>query len=202
MDQSRTPLRNLPKHDRYATSYRRFGYYWGLGVEHETYLMSSQTRQVRAFDAVAMKPERYSVSYYKAYKPDVLQAALADVIDACGGSLTVPVMVNCHSLTDCDVAGEHSTTHEKVPKPNPRYAGKTIFESMCEYSAWLRDEYGRVFMWDGDTVEFMTQRFYRATVDSVMQELMDGEERFVKELQKVPRRGVLAAYGPLTLAAP
>lgn len=200
--EQRLPLRNLPKHGRYETAYQRFGYYWGLGVEHETYLMSSQTRQVRAFDAAAMKPERYSVSYYKAYKQEVLKQALADVLDACGGAITVPILLNCHSLMDCDAAGEHGTTHEKVPKPNPRYAGKTLFDVACEYSAWLRDEYGRVFMWDGDTVEFMTQRFYRATVDDVMTELMQGESRFITEIQKVPRRGILAAYGPLTLAAP
>lgn len=201
MDQ-RTPLQNLPKHDRYAASYRRFGYYWGLGVEHETYLLTSQTRKIRAFDALAMKPERYSVSYYKAYKPDVLQEALADVLDTCGGSLTVPILMNCHSFMDCDAAGEHITTHEKVPTPNPRYAGKTLFDVMRESSPWLREEYGRVFMWDGDTVEFMTQQFYRTTVDAVMQELTDGEDRFIRELRKVPRRGILAAYGPLKLAAP
>lgn len=197
------PLQNLPKHARYRTMYRRFGFFWGLGVEHETYVQSSQTRTVRAFDTAAMRAERYSVAYYSAYKPESLSAALSDVLVAAGSAgLTVPVILNSHSFTDCDLFGEHATTYERVPKPNPRYAGKTLFDWAREYSVWLRDEYGRVFMWDGDTVEFVTQRFYCARVDDVMAELQEGEDRFVRELNALPRQGVLVAYGPLRLTAP
>ena len=149
-----------------------------------------------------MKPERYSVDYYKAYKKEVLMPALADVMNGYGGSLTVPVLMNGHSMTHCDLNGEHITTYDTVPKPNPRYAGRTLFEWMCEYSAWMRNEVNRTFMWDGDTIEFMTQRFYRATVGSVMRELMDAETRFVYELQKLPMQGLLEKYGPLRLASP
>jgi hypothetical protein len=182
-------------------AYARFGWYWGLGVEHETYVLSSQTRTIKTFEG-ALKPERYSVSYYQNYNQEVLPRALKEVLDASGGSLTIPVILNCHSFMDCDVFGEHQTTYEKVPKPNPRFAGRTMFEWATEHSAWLRDEFGRVFMWDGDTVEFMTERFYRATVGAVIQELVDGEERFVREIQSLPRSGILTAYGPLRLAAP
>jgi hypothetical protein len=204
MEQPRSPvpLRNLPKHARYEDAYRRFGWFWGLGVEHETYIATSQTRTVRTFDTNTMKPERYSVSYYKNYQPEPLKTALVEVLDASGGAITVPILMNCHSFTDCDLFGEHATTYEREPKPNPRYAGKTLFDWMCEHSAWLREEYGRVFMWDGDTLEFMTQRFYCATVADVMRELEEGERRFVEEIQKLPRQGVLVGYGPLRIAAP
>jgi hypothetical protein len=195
------PLRNLPKHDRYNSMYRRFGYFWGLGIEHETYLLTSQSRTITTFEG-AMKPERYSVSYYKNYKEEPLKAALADVIAAAGGSLRVPVIANCHSFTNCDLSGEHQTTYTKNPQPNPRYAGRTLFDWMCDQSAWLRDEYGKVFMWDGDTVEFMTQRFYRATVDEVLEELATGYRRFEEEMSRLPREGTLAKYGPLRIAAP
>lgn len=198
------PLRNLPKHAHYAAAYRRFDYFWGLGVEHETYVRSSQTRTIRTFDATALKPERYSVSYYKAYQPAALQTALDEVLasDPSGGGLTVPVLLNNHSFIDADVFGEHRTTYERVPRHNPRFEGKTLYEWACEYSTWLRNEHGRVFAWDGDTIEFMTQRFYKARVDDVMAELMVGEERFVAELGRLARRGLLLAYGPLRLAAP
>jgi hypothetical protein len=192
----------LLKHRRYGTAYQRYGYYWGLGVEHETYLMTSQTRTVRIFDAAALKPERYSVNYYAAYQPADLSGALAAVLEASGGALTVPVLVNSHSFTHCDVTGEHKTTYEKVPKPNPRFNGETMFEWSKRYSAWLRDEHDRSYTWDGDTVEFMTQNFYCARVRDVMAELEATEARFVTEIQKLPRQGVLVAYSPLTLAAP
>ena len=188
-----------PKHDRYRTAYKRFGFYWGLGVEHETYLMTARTKTFKTFVG-AMRPERYCVSYYDAYKPEILKKALADVITK--GSLTVPVLMNCHSLTKCDLNGEHETTYERVPKPTPKFSGKTLFEWMCQQSEWFRTEINKIFMWDGDTVEFMTQRFYRATVGDVIAELEEGEARFVQELAKLPTRGILAIYGPLRLASP
>jgi hypothetical protein len=199
MTETTVPLQNLPKHDRYRNAYKRFGFYWGLGVEHETYLMTARTKTVKTFVG-AMRPERYCVSYYVAYKNDVLKAALVDMVAK--GPLTVPILMNCHSLTKCDVNGEHETTYERVPKPTPKFAGKTLFEWMCEQSDWFRTEIGKIFMWDGDTIEFMTQRFYRATVDAVIEELQEGEERFVQELAKLPKKGVVATYGPLRLASP
>jgi hypothetical protein len=111
-------------------------------------------------------------------------------------------MMNGHSLTHCDVNGEHRTTYARVPQPNPKFGGRTLFEWMCAYSLWLRREFGHAYVWDGDTVEFVTQRFYRATVDDVMRELAENEERFVHELAKLPKEGVLAQYGPLRLASP
>jgi hypothetical protein len=197
-----TPVRNLPKHTRYAEQYRRFGYFWGLGIEHETYVATSQTRRITEFTAANMKSERYSVSYYKNYRASALKPALDAVIRRRGGALTVPVLMNCHSFTDCDVYGEHALTYERVPKPNPKYTGQTLFDWMCQHSTWLRNEKGRVFMWDGDTVEFMTQRFYCARVEDVLRELREGEARFVKELARMPRVGLLTAYAPLRLATP
>jgi hypothetical protein len=197
-------VRNLPKHERYNNAYRAWGWYWGLGVEHETYIATSQTRRVPGFTVANMKPERYSVSYYRNYKYEPLMAALAAVVAdvSGGGGLNVPVLMNCHSLTDCDIYGEHQTTYERVPTPNSRYAGQSLYEWMCTHSQWLRDELGNVFMWDGDTVEFMTQRFYRARVADVIAELRAGYERFVAEINRIPRAGLLAAYAPLRLATP
>lgn len=142
------------------------------------------------------------MSYYRAYKAAALTAALAKVVADVSGGLTVPVLMNCHSLMDCDVFGEHALTYEREPKANPRYAGKTMYEWASEHNPWLRDELGRVFMWDGDTVEFMTQDFYCATVERVMRELVTGRNRFVAEMNRLPRAGVLAGYGPLRLASP
>lgn len=190
------PLRNLPKHDRYRSAYRRFGYFWGLGVEHETYIMTSKSRSIKTFEG-ALRPERYCVNYYAAYKPDLLKAALAEVVP-----VTVPILLNGHSLTKCDINGEHATTYERVPKRNPKFTGKALFDWMCEYSHWMRTELNQTFMWDGDTIEFMTQRFYRATIDEVMNELQEGEDRFVYELSRLPAKGVIASYGPLSLANP
>jgi hypothetical protein len=193
------PMRNLTKHIRYGPRYQRWDYFWGLGVEHETYLATSQRRRVTALEGAALKPERYSVNYYTNYRPDVLGGALRAVS---GSGLIVPVLVNGHSFTHCDVFGEHATTFDRVPQPNPRFSGKRMWDWVCEHSVWLRDELDRSYQFDGDTIEFITQNFYRATVDSVLEELEATETRFIEEMGRLPRAGILTAYAPMTLAAP
>ena len=189
----------LAKHERYQHAYRRFGFYWGLGIEHETYIMTNHSKKIKTFEN-QMKPERYCVNYYSSYKLEPLKAALSSIVDSSG--LSVPILMNGHSMTHCDINGEHATTYERVPKPNPKYAGRPLFDWICTYSAWMQDSIDKVFMWDGDTVEFMTQRFYRATVASVMNELREAEETFIRELGRIPKQGILAGYGPFRLASP
>lgn len=191
-------LHDLPKHARYGSEYRRFDYYWGLGVEHETYLMTSQTRRFDTLSPEVMKPERYSVNYYAAYRPEVLKKA----IDRLKGPITVPILMNSHSMTRADRFGEHKITYEKKPNPNPRYEGQTLFDWARGFSPWLRDHYERSFVWDGDTVEFMTQRFYKATIGGVLEELTETERAFATAMAKLPRQGLLVAYGPLRIASP
>jgi hypothetical protein len=191
----------LPKHQKYKNSYRPFDYYWGLGVEHETYLKTSQTKDFTALEG-NMKAERYSVDYLKIYRPEPFRLALAAVLAASGGKLTVPVLMNSHSFTHCDVFNSHRTTYEKIPKPNPQYTGKSLWDWICEKSPWLRDNYDRTFVWDGDTVEIMTVHFYKATVSGVMTELRSTAAGLEAEFARLPKQGILAAYGPLRLAAP
>lgn len=183
------------KHAPYASAYEPFGYFWGLGVEHETYVKSAVRRSYKTVRD-KLKPERYSVPYLKAYVPEDLQRALTAVEPLAD----VPVLLNSHSFTHCDYLGNHKTTYEKVPQPNVRYSGTTLFEWAGQKSAWLSDPVNLTF--DGDTLEFITRRFYRATIRSVLEELQSLEEKFVAELNALPREGVLATYGPFTLAAP
>lgn len=194
------PLQNLPKHQRYASAYNRYGFFWGLGIEHETYLATSQTRTITSFEG-QMKPERYCVSYYDAYKAEPLQTMLQHVIDL-SASLTVPILLNSHSFTKCDVSGEHATVYSKTTQPNPAFSGTSLFEYLCQYSPWLEKELEASYMWDGDTIEFMTQQFYRATVGDVIAELQETERRFEQEIARSPAAGVLQSHGPLRIVAP
>lgn len=192
---------HLPKHQKYKNAYKPFDYYWGLGIEHETYLKTSQTKEITAFEG-AMKPERYSVDYLKIYRPEPFRYALATVLERAGGKLTVPILINSHSFTHCDVFNSHRTTYDQVPKLNSQYSGKTFWDWICEKSPWLRDHYDRNFVWDGDTLEIMTLNFYKATVASAMTELRLTAATLETEFGKLPKQGIIAAYGPLRLAAP
>jgi hypothetical protein len=192
---------DLPKHFKYRKSYRSFDYYWGLGVEHETYIKTSQTKEISTFEG-CMKPERYSVNYMTIYEPEKLRDSLRDLLFLYGGKISVPILINSHSFTHADVYTIHRTTYEKKPKPNPQYAGETFFDWICKHSVWLKTELDKGFMWDGDTIEFMTQHFYKATTAEVMNELRTITDRFNKELGSLPKQGLLVAYGPLKLAMP
>ena len=185
-------LHNLPKHAKYKETYRPFDYFWGLGVEHETYIQTSSLKTFQTFEG-AMKPERYSVSYYKAYK-ESLKESLTIV-----SPKTVPVLLNAYAMTNTDIFGEHATLYQRGSPPNPKYNGKTLFEWICEQSSWIEAEYNKSIVFDGDTIEFITQDFYRATVDRVIQELEDLEARFSQELSKLPKRGLIEDHGPLRL---
>jgi hypothetical protein len=186
-------LHNLPKHVKYRDTYKPFDYFWGLGVEHETYVQTSSSKTVKTFEG-SMKPERYSVSYYKAYKEGSLKNALKVV-----SPVTVPLLLNAYAMTHTDVFGEHATLYLKGSPPNPKYNGKTLFEWICEQSPWIEEEYNRSIVFDGDTIEFITQDFYRTTIDRVIQELEELESRFNRELSELPRRGLIGDHGPLRL---
>ena len=202
--QPSTPLRNLPKHEKYQSSYKPFDFFWGFGIEHETYIETSQKKTFTTFKD-AVKPERYSVSYYKSYRlsdEELLKVLENQIKDTSGNKLQVPILLNSHSFTHCDKFGTHKTTYEKVPKPNPLYRGETLFEWIYKQNIWFRDNYEKGFAWDGDTVEFMTQNFYKPTLASVFQELRYLHTSFNKCLQTLPKEGLLIAYGPLKLVEP
>ena len=103
-------------------------------------------------------------------------------------------------MVHTDINNNHRTTYSKIPRPNPKFNGKTTFEWICEYSRWMIDNYDKTFVWDGDSIEFITQNFYKATVDGVMLELVDTEARFMQEIQSLPKEGIFERYGPLQIS--
>lgn len=199
----------LPKHKKYAAAYRPGEVFWGFGVEHETYLESALFQDVSSADLAAYRrPERYSVNYYKNYKEADLVAALS-----CLPAVVreVPTLVNSHSFTHCDMWMNHRTTYERVPRPNPRYGGRSVHEEFIEASPWFREAYDRSVVYDGDTFEFMNVNFYNVSVEEALEELWETEDRFMWEFNRWIMSGAegvgtignpqhLSAYGPFCLA--
>ena len=55
------------KHTRYLSSYKPNDYFWGIGIENETYLQFSKTfSHPTSGIHTNHLPERYSVNYYVA----------------------------------------------------------------------------------------------------------------------------------------
>ena len=92
-------LRNLEKHKKYQTAYKPNDFYWGLGVEHETYIESSKLKQISLRGLKEnCAPERYSVDYYNVYNRQQLHKAL-DGLFAEDEKILVPILINSHTLT-------------------------------------------------------------------------------------------------------
>ena len=196
----------LSKHARYKAAYNPAGgLFWGLGIEVETYLHF--TRPIHVATPVIRKdhsPERYSVAYSATYKPAALAAALESAYPDASGCLPMPLCVNSHGLAAMDVAGNHKTTYEKTPKPNPAFTGKTWFEELQAFDAdFFGKGYEVLFTFDGDSIEFMTQRFYCATSDQVIKELQAVKTTFLTKLNTfVAKRQLFKRHGAALRWAP
>jgi hypothetical protein len=194
-------LRNLEKHQKYRDAYKPNDFYWGLGIEHETYFETNKLKQISLKDLKDHRTaERYCVNYYSIYTQEVLNKALEGLFGE-NEQILLPILVNSHTFQKTDINGQHQTTFERIPKPNPNFSGKTIFEWMKEQNPDIfAQEYEKAYIFDGDTIEFMTQKFYKTTVDNVIDELTLIEKEFMRALNSLPREGVLKTYGPLKIA--
>jgi hypothetical protein len=172
----------LEKHKRYKDKYKPNDLYWGLGIERECYLETKGDPVTGQFFK-NQKPERYSVDYYKSYKPNKFNEALRAIIDP-SENYNLPILINAHSFLKTDALGEPATLYRKNSPPNPKYSGKSLFESLKEVSTFFSKECENSFTFDGDTIEIMTQNFYKTTVKSVVNELNELRDIFIRELNK------------------
>lgn len=192
----------LPKHVRYKAAYKPVGLYWGLGIEEETYLHFTRPLYVAApVIRTCHFPERYSVAYSSTYKPAVLSAALDAIYPDASGFIPVTFCVNSHGLNAMDVAGHHKTTYTSPPRPNPAFTGKTWFEELQTYDPYFKTNYEVNFVFDGDSIEFMTQDFYCARAPAVIKELVDAKAAFLSRLNAfVASRGLFKRHTAATAA--
>jgi hypothetical protein len=195
----------LDKHRNYLQYYKPNDIYWGLGIEHETYLEFSKLLNVNPniFYTENIKSERYSVDYYKSYKPDVYQNNIKlllkdnknnkiSYLDKDGitkykdrSFAVVPLLLNSHSFSKTDANNQPITTYSKNPKPNPDFNGKTLYEFICEKDSYFKDQYMKTFIFDGDTIEFINLNFYKKTIQDVIDELEKNKKEFTTRLQRV-----------------
>lgn len=174
----------LEKHRKYRDKYGSNEIYWGLGIEEETYFQFTKPIHVAApIIRSCHKAERYSVDYYTTYKPGHIKVIEALFPDA-SGFIAMPFFVNSHCFTKMDVSGNHLTTYEKTPKPNPNFAGKTFLDELQAFSPVFKDDYEVRYTFDGDSVEFMTLGFYKAKAADVIKELVDYKKKFLEELNR------------------
>jgi hypothetical protein len=111
----------------------------------------------------------------------------------------IPIYINAHSLQKTDISGNHQTTYEKLPKPNPKFLGKTLHETLIEHNPQeFGEKYKVSYTFDGDTIEFMTQNYYKADVVTVISELLTQKKQFITAINDAFQTlNIFKEYGPV-----
>lgn len=183
-------------------------YYWGLGLENETYLQFQESLIVSgAFIQENIGREKYSLDYTKCYQGDSLNSVLQQgfIKDK---NYTVTRMMNSHSLEKLDINFQHQTiipaqnsaqgTEETVaptPIDNPNYLGESIMEVFLKKQPYniqsmitQRNKTMGSVHFDGDSIEFVTKYFENRTVADSCKEIRATKKLF---LDKLNASGVL-----------
>ncbi|MCC9074466.1 hypothetical protein LNQ49_23020 [Flavobacterium sp. F-65] len=177
-------------------------YYWGIGLENETYLQFADPLIVTgAFIQEKIGFERYSIDYRKCYKPDSLASVLEKAFDL-NENYKVSRMMNSHSLEKLDINFQHKTLVETAPLDatteanpqaieNPEYLGKSIMELFLEDQPYniqsmitQRNKTMGSVHFDGDSIEFVTKYFENRTVVDSCKELKATKKLFIDKINE------------------
>lgn len=167
-------------------------YYWGIGLENETYMQFEESLTVSgAFIQEKIGRERYSIDYRTCYKSGVLADVLESTFDK-NKKYQVSRMINSHSLDKLDLNYHHKTlTMTEPPVDNPDYLGKSILEAFLETQPYniqsmltqKNNPMGSV-NFDGDSIEFVTKYFENRTIPDSCDELAATKKLFIDKINE------------------
>ena len=171
------------KHMKYMDSYMAPNeaptLFWGIGIENETYLMMSSLCSATEFRKLVPKRERYSVNYFHNFKPNSLASVLQELRSL--DSLTYPVYLNSHTFKSTDLRLNHRTRYDEYSTPNPAFT-ESIHDVLLRTNTHYQSVYDKSFVFDGDSLEFITQKFYNTTVNQCIEELIQIKQDFQREV--------------------
>jgi len=191
----------LDKHKDYRNQYKSNDLYWGVGIENECYLEFENHRVVdKDFLLTKGLHEKYSVNHFKNYKENIYQNSLLKILS--DKEYYLPVLMNSHSFTKTDINNQHKTFDPIDNEPNPEYSGESIFEKLQKNNPYFIDELQKEFIFDGDTVEFVTQKFYKTDIDSAIAELATIKQGFINNLQSAfDKDKIFTEYGAIKICS-
>lgn len=163
--------------------------FWGIGLENECYLQAFPKHILGKNIVSMLGRERYSVDYTVNYEIEQLKHVMSQVYNP---TKLYPVsqMINAHSFDKMDRNGQHISTYEKEPKPNCKFSGKTVLEEWLNYDADVnlminsKTKTETNVFFDGDTIEFITEQFYKTNTNDVVEELINNKKKFLEKFNK------------------
>lgn len=179
--------KNITKHNKYLDFYQKYKSkdteFWGLGIENETYLMfENKIKVTKDFIQNNHKKERYSVNYFASYKNNHLKQTLATIPEE--KEIEVPIYLNAYLFQNTDINGEHKTNYTKKNDDNPKFSGQSI-DDLLQKNKVIKNLFEKNIIYDGDTIEIVTNNFYKTNVISVIKELKQVKDIFIKEVNKL-----------------
>jgi hypothetical protein len=174
----------LEKHRKYKDQYMKNCVYWGLGIENEVYLELSQPYFIMKLDILEKQTrERYSLNYYNNYKTEIFTSACREYVKNIPlDIISIPCLLNSHSFTKTDFQNEPETYYSKDSGKNPLFVGETLFQTLARSNPKFASEFQKKWLFDGDTVEFNTEKFFNVSLSEAMEELATTKENFLREL--------------------
>lgn len=166
---------------KYIKFYQPNDFYWGIGIENETYLMyHDQVARTGRYIKKHRRRERYSIDYNTNYNYKKLHEYI-NTIFLDEDKYKIPQYLNSHTLSKTDIAGEHCTLYIVGKTDNPKYSGQTIHDAMMDFDEMFVYDYKHKYVFDGDTIEFITQNFYKTTVNNCVSELVNYKQIFLNK---------------------
>lgn len=192
-----------PKHEKYVIEYKPNSLYWGIGIENEVYLEFDKKYEINKIDLINnRKRERYSVDYYTNYKKKCLEEALYFYINTQidGKKMSIPILLNANSFTKTDASNNSITLYSHFIKPNPKFNGETLIETLKKHSMYYQQTMGNQWLFDGDTIEFNTLNFFNAKLQDVINELDATKCEFIANLNSsFTKLNVFNTYGTVQI---
>jgi hypothetical protein len=176
--------------EKYKASYNNSDeYFWGIGIENETYLEGSPINLKGETIVNYLGRERYSVDYTKNYNINDIQEKIRFVYKP-DESYNIFRMINSHSFTKIDINGNHKTTYEREPKSNLYFDGSSVLDRWFAYDPQIKKKLDpeskdktNIFF-DGDTIEFITENFYKTNTQECCRELIERRDWFLNRLNE------------------
>jgi hypothetical protein len=187
------------KHYKYLQQYKKNEIYWGIGIENELYLEFEKKINInKEFLFNNHKRERYSVNYFDNYKNGILKENLIKLNSFNKmNDISVPLLINSHSFLNTDSQNNARTLYTKSKYNNPLFKGITLLEEVSNFDKYFINN---EWLFDGDTVEFTTMRFYKVQLNNIIFELKYFKYKFINILNKyLLQNKIFNEYGTVSL---
>jgi hypothetical protein len=106
--------------------------------------------------------------------------------------------MNSHSFTNTDFNGNSKKLYTKLGEQNPEFNGKTLIETVQGFDPYFKDN--KSWLFDGDTIEFTTLRFFNNTLEETLSELEEIQTTFVQRLNYTfEKLGIFQEHGKVKI---